>query len=297
MSIQTIYARLVQAGMSPESACGMMGNMQEESAMRANNAQDGFSQFSDEVYTSYADRGLIDFIGDSIGYGLCQWTLASRKRKMLDFHRQRGVSIGHEDTQVDFCIWELQNEPEYRKLWEFLKVNKGVCEAADRICREYERPAVNNVDARAASANNFYMMLGGMDVENVPILGPDNAPTGEPEDAIFHTPAGGIGTGDPSPTMEGPSQSATLTAQPEARLTHVPVGEPNYWPPRVLAYGMYGPDVVALQGLLIAHGYPAGISGTFDNATDKQLRAWQGTRGLKADGIAGNKSWTAILKR
>ena len=97
MSIQTIYAQLVKAGMTPESACGMMGNMNEESGMRANNAQDGLSPFSDPVYTDYANRGLIDFANDQIGYGLCQWTLPSRKRKMLDFHRQRGVSRDHED--------------------------------------------------------------------------------------------------------------------------------------------------------------------------------------------------------
>lgn len=272
MSIQTIYVRLVKAGMTPESACGMMGNMDAESGMRSNNAQDGLSQFSDPVYTDYANRGLIDFANDQIGYGLCQWTLPSRKRKMLDFHRQRGVSIDHEDTQVDFCLWELQNEPEYRELWNFLCTNKGVAPAAERICREYERPEVNNYGPRNAAANAFYMQLGSMDVGAGK---PDNSPTGEPGDEIFHTPAGGVGTGDPSPTVEAES----------------------YWPPRVLAYGMAGPDVVALQGLLIAHGYPAGITGTFDEATDGQLRAWQGAKGLKADGIAGDKSWTALCRR
>ena len=60
---------------------------------------------------------------------------------------------------------------------------------------------------------------------------------------------------------------------------------------------MFGPDVVALQGLLIAHGYPAGITGTFDKATDGQLRAFQSAKGLKADGIAGDKSWTALTRR
>ena len=181
MSVQTIYMRLVAAGMTPESAAGMMGNMNEESGMRSNNAQDGLSQFSDPVYTDYANRGLIDFANDQIGYGLCQWTLPSRKRKMLDFHRQRGVSIDHEDTQVDFCLWELQNEPEYRELWNFLCTNKGVAPAADRICREYERPAVNNLKPRRDAANIFYMQFSGLEV--------DNLPTGEPGDEVFHVPA------------------------------------------------------------------------------------------------------------
>lgn len=253
MSAQTIFTRLVAAGMTPESACGMLGNMQAESGLRSNNAQDGLSPLSDPVYTDYANRGLIDFVNDSIGYGLCQWTLASRKRKMIDFHRQRGVSIDHEDTQVDFCLWELQNEPEYRELWNFLCTNKGVAAAADLICEKFERPAVNNYGPRREAANGIYMTLGGMAV---------------PEQGTI---AGGA---SPSPT------------EPEA-----------YWPPRVLALGMYGPDVVALQGLLIAHGYPAGITGTFDGATDGQLRVFQSAKGLMADGIAGPLTWDKLLAR
>ena len=255
MSIQTIYERLVRAGMSPVGACAMMGNMQAESAMRSNNAQDGFSQFSDEVYTSYADRGLLDFVNDSIGYGLCQWTYGPRKRKLLDFARSRGVSVGNEDMQVDFCIKELQTE--YVSLWKYLTTATGVYEAASRICREYERPAVNNVDVRAAAANEFYMSLGSMEV---PELGMTPAEDDEP--------------GTPAPTVEAKS----------------------YWPPRVLAYGMAGPDVVALQGLMIAHGFPAGITGTYDRPTYDQLRAFQLARGLTADSIAGKQTWAALVK-
>lgn len=260
MSIQTIYARLVKAGMTPESACGMMGNMDAESGMRSNNAQDGLSPLSDPVYTDYANRGLIDFVNDSIGYGLCQWTLKSRKRKMLDFHRQRGVSIDHEDTQVDFCLWELQNEPEYRELWTFLCINKGVAAAADLICEKFERPAVNNYGPRREAANGFYMQFGGM---------------AESEQGAALQPSQSTGGASPSPTEGGES----------------------YWPPRVLAYGMAGPDVVALQGLLIAHGYPAGVSGQFDGATRLKTMAFQAEHGLIGDGIAGPLTWAELTKR
>jgi len=257
MSIQTIYVRLVKAGMTPESACGMMGNMQAESAMRSNNAQDGFSQFSDEIYTSYADRGLLDFVNDSIGYGLCQWTYGPRKRNLLDFARSRGVSVGDEDMQVDFCIQELRTE--YASLWNWLCTNRGVAPAAERICREYERPAVNNYEPRNAAANAFYMQLGSMDVGAAK---PDNSPTGEPEDAIFHTPAVEI-----------------------------------LWPPRTLAFGMFGGDVVALQGLLVARGYNVPVTGSFDNPTKMSTMAFQVESGLIGDGIAGNLTWTKLLAR
>jgi len=272
MSIQTIYICLVQAGMSPVGACAMMGNMQAESAMRADNVQDGMG-YGDADYTAAVDAGAIDFVGDQRGYGLCQWTYPTRKRNLLSFARSRGVSIGNEAMQVDFCIKELQTE--YASLWQYLCSATGVYEAASRICKEYERPAVNNVDVRAQFANQFYMTLGSMDVAEAQIETlPDNAPTGQPEDAIFHTPAGTVGA-SPSPTVEVES----------------------YWPPRVLAYGMFGGDVVALQGMLTAHGYYAPVTSQFDNKTRAMVMAFQAEKGLSTDGIAGNLTWTALLRR
>lgn len=178
MSIQTIYARLVRAGMTPESAAGMMGNMQAESAMRSTNVQDGMG-YEDADYTAAVDAGAIDFVSDQRGYGLCQWTYPQRKINLLNFARARGVSVGDETMQVDFCIHELRTE--YSALWAWLCTNKGVAPAADRICKEYERPAVNNLKPRRYAANIFYMHFSGLEV--------DNLPTGEPGDEVFHIPA------------------------------------------------------------------------------------------------------------
>lgn len=254
MSAQTIYTRLVQAGMTPEGACAMLGNMQAESGLRSNNVQDGYG-YTDEGYTAKVDSGQLNFI-DSIGYGLCQWTYGPRKLKLLQYARQRGVSIGDEAMQVDFCINELRTE--YPKLWLYLCDCKGVAPAADKICEEYERPAVNNYEPRREAANQFYMQFGGMEL-------------------------------DETTTPQSPSQTAPYTQGN--------IGEEVWWPPRVLELGMYGGDVVALQGLLIAHDYPAGISGTFDNPTRLMLMAFQGEHGLETDGIAGPLTWTALTRR
>ena len=279
MSIQSIYVRLVQAGMSPVAACAMLGNMQAESAMRADNVQNGMG-YTDTDYTAAVDAGAIDFVSDQRGYGLCQWTYPARKRNLLDFARSRGVSIGDEKMQVDFCIKELQTE--YASLWRYLTTATGVYEAAGRICREYERPAVNNVDVRAGFANQFYMSLGSMDVSQP--CSPDNSPTGEPEDAIFHTPA-------VSTQRDKPSQSFGQLSQRESQEAE------SYWPPRVLAYGMFGGDVVALQGLLTAHGSFVPVSSQFDNKTRAMVLAFQAEKGLDTDGIVGERTWTALLRR
>jgi len=261
MSAQTIYFKLVEAGMSPVGACAMMGNMWAESGGKSTNVEDRMHKIlgmTDEEYIAAVDSGrYLKFAGDAYGVGLCQWTLRSRKAGLLNYARSRGVSVGNEDMQVDYAVLELQTEPEYRKLWQYLRTATGIYEAAERICREFERPTVNNVKDRAGYADGFYMQFGGMEGETIP----------------------------QSPAETAPFTQGSLDA------------EESYWPPRVLALGMYGPDVVALQGLLIAHGFPAGITGTFDGATASQLMAFQEAKGLKADGIAGDKSWAALTRR
>ena len=71
MSTQTIYRQLISAGLSKAGACGLMGNMNAESAMRANNAQDGMTQLSDAEYTSGVDIGTYtNFVREKISFKL-----------------------------------------------------------------------------------------------------------------------------------------------------------------------------------------------------------------------------------
>lgn len=69
------------------------------------------------------------------------------------------------------------------------------------------------------------------------------------------------------------------------------------WPPRELEYGMYGGDVIALQGLLFAHGYHVAVDGDFGNKTGNAVAGFKaevfGTGDTKCD----FKTWDALLKR
>jgi len=246
MSEQSIYLALVEGGMSRAAACGMLGNMQAESGLRAGNVQDGMG-YSDEDYLTAVESGAVDFVRDSRGFGLCQWTYWTRKRELLAYARETGRPLDDEAMQVEFCLKELRED--HPALWAYLQTATGVYEAAKRICLEYERPAVNNVEKRAQYANEWFMRLAGLEAEPVPEAG---APEAEPES--------------------------------------------DFWPPRTLSVGMYGVDVVALQGLLIARGYPAGITGTFDAGTGAQLRAFQRRHGLKDDGICGPLTWAKLVE-
>ncbi len=153
MSNKTIYDALIAAGLTKEGACGLMGNMRAESAMRSNNAQDSYG-VDDATYTMQTDNGLTEFAGDGIGYGLCQWTSADRKARLLACARSNGVSVGDEDMQVQYCIAEMQYF--YSDVYAFLTVSHDLLQCTQLVCTDYERPAHNNVGTRYEFAQGFY---------------------------------------------------------------------------------------------------------------------------------------------
>ena len=159
MSKRTIHEALRTAGMTPEGACGLMGNMMAESSMKANIAQRGMTKLTDAQYTEAADRGTIPFAGDGVGYGLCQWTYPTRKAALLAFAKERGASVGDEDMQVQFCIRELRAD--FPGVWRVLTQSRDLYECARIVCIQYERPAVNNIDARHAFALDCVRELCG----------------------------------------------------------------------------------------------------------------------------------------
>lgn len=161
MNTTKIYTALRAAGMTAAGACGVMGNLQAESAMKSNNAQDGMTILSDEDYTAAADSGQIDFIYDSVGYGLAQWTFWSRKKALIDFAHSRGVSVGDAAMQIDFLVQELQTE--YPAVWSLLCSTDDVYSAAAKVCTDYERPAVSNIEYRASAASDYLAALGNLD--------------------------------------------------------------------------------------------------------------------------------------
>ena len=157
MSTKTIYDALVAAGMTREGACAMLGNMKAESSMRSNIAQRGMTKLTDAQYTAAADNGLIDFAHDSVGYGLCQWTYHTRKANLLAIAKSKGVSVGDEDMQVQFCIRELRTE--YTGVWAVLTASHDLLQCTQTVCTQYERPAVNNVGTRYEFAQQFMAWL------------------------------------------------------------------------------------------------------------------------------------------
>lgn len=263
MSARDIYAKLIAAGLTHEGACGLMGNMQAESTLKANIAQRGMTALSDEEYTKQTDSYPVSqarFVYDGVGYGLCQWTYWSRKNALLLFAQARSVSVGNEEMQVDFCISELKND--YPGLWALLCSVTDIYTAASEVCTVYERPAVNNITVRAGYANQL-------------------ANRAKREGWGSAVPEG---TNPPVSEADSPLYKGAENAE-------------VYWPPRVICEGMSGDDVAAAQALLKARGGNVSITGDFDAQFTERVKQWQSFNGLAADGIIGAATWAALLRR
>lgn len=139
---------------------GLMGNLYAESALRPTNLQNTYEKklgYSDAEYTAAADNGSYgNFIKDSAGYGLAQWTYWSRKQALLEFAKTEGKSIGDLSLQLDF-IWKELTES-YSGLLTTLKTATSVRDASTAVLTIYERPADQgeSVQAKRASYGQTY---------------------------------------------------------------------------------------------------------------------------------------------
>lgn len=94
---------------------------------------------TDAEYTAAVDNGSYgNFVKDSAGYGLAQWTYWSRKQALLNHAKQAGASIADLNMQLGFLWEELQG---YTAVMDALKKAGSVRAASDAVLTGYEKPA------------------------------------------------------------------------------------------------------------------------------------------------------------
>ena len=140
---KALYAFFKGKGLNDNGIFGLFGNLYAESGMNPKNLQNSFEKklgYTDEGYTAAVDNGSYkNFVHDSAGYGLAQWTYWSRKQAMLNFHQGKGASIGDALTQAEFLYKELSEG--YRSVLSVLKTAASIREASDAVLLQFERPA------------------------------------------------------------------------------------------------------------------------------------------------------------
>lgn len=92
------------------------------------------------------------------GYGLCQWTTASRKKGLYDLCKSRGVSIADPSTQLEYLLSELKTR--YSKVYDTLKNATSVAEANKSVLYDFESPsaedAAASIKSRQKQGENYF---------------------------------------------------------------------------------------------------------------------------------------------
>lgn len=140
---EKIWKYLKSKGLNDYGAAGLMGNLYAESGLNPKNLQNSYEKklgYTDAQYTVAVDNGKYkNFVKDSAGYGLAQWTYWSRKQALIDFCKTAGTSIGDLDMQLNFLWKELSDG--YRGVINVLMNATSVIEASNTVLLQFERPA------------------------------------------------------------------------------------------------------------------------------------------------------------
>lgn len=157
---QQIWNFLRSSGLNNYGTAGLMGNLYAESGLSSTNLQNSFEKklgYTDESYTASVDCGIYTrFVSDSAGYGIAQWTYSARKNGLLNYARNKGVSIGDLELQLNYLMIELESE--YVSLLSLLKTASSVLEASNAVLKQFEKPAdmSTSVQQKRASYGQAY---------------------------------------------------------------------------------------------------------------------------------------------
>ncbi|MGN0998138.1 MAG: phage tail tip lysozyme [Faecousia sp.] len=151
---EKIYNFLKAQGFTDAGAVGTMANVKAESAGRPDNLQNSYEKslgMTDAEYVAAVDTGTYtNFVQDSAGFGICQWTYWSRKKNLLAYAQSLATSIADLEMQLRFLILELKAYP---SLLNLLKTTDDMKAASDAFMTQFERPADQSDTAKARRAS------------------------------------------------------------------------------------------------------------------------------------------------
>lgn len=149
-------------GLNDYGIAGLMGNLYAESGLKPTNLQNTYEKklgYTDAEYTAAVDQGkYTNFVKDSAGYGLAQWTYWSRKQNLLNYANSVNKSIGDLNMQLDFLYKEL-NDGYKNTVLKTLCEAKSLLEASNSVLLKFERPADQSEtvqNKRASYGQKYY---------------------------------------------------------------------------------------------------------------------------------------------
>ncbi len=162
MTDEEVFDFLVENGMNDYGAAAMMGNMYAESGLSSINLENIYNErlhMTDEEYTEAVDCGdysEASFVGDSAGYGLCQWTSSGRKQGLYSYAEKNACSIGNKEMQLEYLIIELSGA--YSSVFDVLKNAKDLKSASNTVLFDFENPRDQSkaVQAKRLAYSKYY---------------------------------------------------------------------------------------------------------------------------------------------
>ena len=161
--------------MNDYAVAGIMGNLYAESGFKPTNLQNTYEKklgYTDDSYTAAVDNGsYTNFVKDSAGYGLVQWTYWSRKQALLEYAQSVGKSIGDLTMQLDFMWKEMQG---YKSMMTTLNSATSILEASNAVLTQYEKPADQSETVqtkRAGYGQTYYDKYAQKTSESTPTDG------------------------------------------------------------------------------------------------------------------------------
>lgn len=138
---------LGQMGLSKDQIIAVMANIYAESRFSATNAQE-----------SYGYKGLYDNYeyesDDGVGYGICQWTVETRKIALEEFANNTDGSVHDLETQLKYFQYEME-EGICAGYWNNFLEKETIYDAMYYFMDEIENPLVNNTEERWAYATTM----------------------------------------------------------------------------------------------------------------------------------------------
>lgn len=153
-----------------------------------------------------------------------------------------------------------------------------------------------DITEKLAGTPKYVWILGGVAVittyfywrqRNTP--GINSATT---DSSLAYGSAGGTGLETSNP-MDVPAATGITSPIPVAP-TPKPYSETSSTSKPTLRRGATGEAVTTLQETLAAAGLNVPVTGLYDLRTEKAVKAYQVSRGISADGVAGSQTWAAI---
>lgn len=158
---EKIWNYFKSKGLNDYAVAGILGNLYAESALNPKNLQNSYERklgYTDDSYVAAVDNGTYtNFVKDSAGFGLAQWTYWSRKQNLLNYCKSKDTSIADLEMQLDFLYKELSEN--YGSVLSVLKSATSVSQASNAMLLKFERPADQSVavqNKRACYGQTYY---------------------------------------------------------------------------------------------------------------------------------------------